>query len=868
MTQSPFNVEYQSLARAQGFGQEQVPDLTGLLRQNQQTEQQNFSNLSQAWNRIPKEEGLVDLAQFSQTLTNTLVTAAKEQGEKQKAEGIALFYEDQQAQQLALIEHQTQAAGVKAVDQAATEVAADALKQGVPFEVADKLKSLSGWKKYGYAQATALAGGQGYKSWMLNQLQSNKNQVVLNAGTPNERSVTINSQDLDVNESAAVRAHLRTQYLRESGLANLSPGLQAQAFQPMHTADAELHGLARKEFAIRKSGEDEQSYIRQYAQDGQLGSLITNLTTLVDSEGRPYGTAGAWKRVQQLLTDRALGGEDVDWASIYKQEVPWAKGKTFGELYGKPGQRLKVLETEITKAKIAFAKQQDALDDLNKATLVREYSADLRSRPNGFTLEDVKRFQDDLEKRGYGRSPELDSLGASLSLDAEQIKSLDKQAKQLYDVGMLRTSFTRTLPPELFSKWNQFAQFQESTQDIPESKVHIDGIANHVKATTGASSVKNLGGRDTLITGELQRKYKKTVATMLATGQFTDPIQAHNAAYEQTINEYDVGFKTKGHRYFYQNGFPNYMVQIGAKADARAANQWLLDRYNRIKALGGMTRALKTPELIMSKDRLEQVSQSYGTPSFNFPPEVMHFAQQYNISPLKILNDQLAASKLPQLAPPSTLRRFQADTKRNEALINRFPTMHRSARYAADPSTWQTPTSFRPGVSNLTGKGLQGVLGLIRSGEGSYTSMFPSESYPQLTNMTIGQVVQFQKQKLRDGRASAAVGAYQFLTPERAAKLAGIPLTAKFSPENQDKMAIAYMIEGTKRPDLAAYITGKSNNINAAHIDIANEWAALAGPNGRGMHDRDGVNKASISAATVRKALMEARRAYLAGQRG
>lgn len=869
MTQTPFNVQYEAAARAQGFQQEQMPDVTGLLRQNLQTEQQNFQNLSQAWNRMPKAEGLTALAEFSETLTNTLVTAATKQNEKQKAEGIALFYEDQAAQQTALEQHQAQIAGVQAVDDAGKVAAADALSQGVPYEVADKLKNLSGWKKYGYAQAAALSAGDGYKNWMLDQLQTNTDKVVLNGGTPEERTVSANAQDLTVPESAAVRAYLRTRYLQQSGLANLSSGLQSQAFQKMHQVDAELHGLARKEYAIRKSGEDEQIYIRDYSQNGDFGKLVTSLTTLVDSNGKPYGKDGAWKRAEQVLVDRALAGKDVDWESIYKQSVPWdSKGRSFGELYGKPGQRLSTIQTEIARAKLAFFKQQEAEEAAAKEKLVNEYSADLRSRPGGFTLEDIDQLQEDLVRRGYGKSAELDELGATISLDAEQINSLDKQAEQLYKVGMLTTDFTKTMPPRLFQKWQGLAEAQQKAMQIPESKVHLDGIANHVKATTGASSVKNLGGNDTLITGELQRKYKQTVANMVATGQFADPIQAHNAAYEQVINEYNVGFKQKGHRYFYQNGFPNYMAKIGAKRDARAANQWLLGRYKQIKAAGGFSKALDTPGLILSGERLDQVTASYGTPAFRFPPEVVHFAQQYNFSPIEILNRQLRAAKRAELPKPSSLQQFKANKGANDALINRYNTYQRSARYTGDAETWRSPTSFRPGVSNFTGQGLKGVLGMIRSGEGSYTSMYPSESYPELTNMTIGQVVQFQKQKLRDGRASAAVGAYQFLSPENAAKMAGLPLTAKFTPANQDKMAIAYMIGGSKRPALAAYIKGKSNNIDAAHADIANEWAALEGPSGRGMYDSDGFNKASVRAATVRKALMEARRAYLAGQRG
>ncbi len=90
--------------------------------------------------------------------------------------------------------------------------------------------------------------------------------------------------------------------------------------------------------------------------------------------------------------------------------------------------------------------------------------------------------------------------------------------------------------------------------------------------------------------------------------------------------------------------------------------------------------------------------------------------------------------------------------------------------------------------------------------------MYPSENYPELLDMVIRtELVQFQKDKLRDGRASAAVGGYQFLYPERAADLAGLPPDAKFTIPNQDRMFVATIMQ--KRPDIVNFITGKSDNI-------------------------------------------------------
>jgi len=169
----------------------------------------------------------------------------------------------------------------------------------------------------------------------------------------------------------------------------------------------------------------------------------------------------------------------------------------------------------------------------------------------------------------------------------------------------------------------------------------------------------------------------------------------------------------------------------------------------------------------------------------------------------------------------------------------------------------------------MTGTGFGGLLGMIRSGEGGWTSVnrgVAGDSKPigNLTRQTIGVIEDMQER----GRVFA-VGAYQF-TPgvlARARRESGLSPNAPFTPENQNKMAMA-LILGSKRPALARYISGQSDNLNAAHLDIASEWAALQGPSGRGVYDGDkGGNMASIPAARVRAALQEARRAYLSGRR-
>ena len=103
-----------------------------------------------------------------------------------------------------------------------------------------------------------------------------------------------------------------------------------------------------------------------------------------------------------------------------------------------------------------------------------------------------------------------------------------------------------------------------------------------------------------------------------------------------------------------------------------------------------------------------------------------------------------------------------------------------------------SPSKF---VNKNLGGQPQGVLELIRGAEGGYESMYPSETISGLTEMTITEVVALQKEKLKDGRESAAVGAYQMLYPDRYVEAAGLTMSSKFTPENQDRLAQAFLAE-------------------------------------------------------------------------
>jgi hypothetical protein len=164
------------------------------------------------------------------------------------------------------------------------------------------------------------------------------------------------------------------------------------------------------------------------------------------------------------------------------------------------------------------------------------------------------------------------------------------------------------------------------------------------------------------------------------------------------------------------------------------------------------------------------------------------------------------------------------------------------------------PASQNPAVKAL--------LQFIYSGEGGYTSVNRGRAgdtpggVPDLTSMTIGEI-----KKLQAAEQLFAVGAAQFIpsTLPIAQAAAKLPDNAPFNAENQDRLATALLLGG-KRPKLAAYLLGRSDDLDAAQIDMAKEWASVPLPNGKGFYDGDSAgNQATKKAAAVSAALVAAR---------
>lgn len=180
-----------------------------------------------------------------------------------------------------------------------------------------------------------------------------------------------------------------------------------------------------------------------------------------------------------------------------------------------------------------------------------------------------------------------------------------------------------------------------------------------------------------------------------------------------------------------------------------------------------------------------------------------------------------------------------------------------------DPSQTQlpgTPTGNPEGVIDKAG----GILGeLIASGEGDYGSFNRGKAGDSagksmdFSRMTIGDIMVLQALPKGQPQRLFAVGKYQIIpgTMKETVEQLGISRLRTFTPFMQEFMFRNHLVGG-KRPQVKRFIMGKSDDVSAAQLALAQEFASVADPRtGRSFFDGQAGNSSSITAAQSKAAL-------------
>lgn len=155
---------------------------------------------------------------------------------------------------------------------------------------------------------------------------------------------------------------------------------------------------------------------------------------------------------------------------------------------------------------------------------------------------------------------------------------------------------------------------------------------------------------------------------------------------------------------------------------------------------------------------------------------------------------------------------------------------------------------------DLIAKGESGAAGYDAVWSGS--RLKPDKPISQ---MTFGEVKEWQRATLNEqksrgipaNRRSSAAGRYQFISSTLASmqSAAGIRDDELFSPENQDKLALA-LLNADKNRGLDAWRSGKASDADFINY-VASQWASFKGTSGRGLYDAPGFNAGKIDGAAV-----------------
>ncbi len=187
--------------------------------------------------------------------------------------------------------------------------------------------------------------------------------------------------------------------------------------------------------------------------------------------------------------------------------------------------------------------------------------------------------------------------------------------------------------------------------------------------------------------------------------------------------------------------------------------------------------------------------------------------------------------------------------------------------------------------SSFSGKNMggspKGLLKFISSAEGGYGSTYSghlsdfSRAGEDITQMTITQLVQYQKDYLAHQRKkgvpadsrSAAVGAYQMLYPDKFVKEAGLTMGDKFTPENQDKLIVAYMTDRGLTAEKAAkdpvgFAKGLSQAFAGVPVVEGMQGDAQYVERGQSYYRGRGSNAATTSPEKVEEAIKQFGESY------
>jgi len=255
-------------------------------------------------------------------------------------------------------------------------------------------------------------------------------------------------------------------------------------------------------------------------------------------------------------------------------------------------------------------------------------------------------------------------------------------------------------------------------------------------------------------------------------------------------------------------------------------------------------------------DQFKGGSQKNGASPLGRQSSVFDFREGMS----DVLTDEIGEDQLAGYAGDDTIERER------QALASRIGTLsnpHGLSNPSGSPVVSDRMVVSRDVAEKLNAspeapERLAGLLGFIGNLEAplGYNQVYGRNKMAPLDQMTINQVLSYQRDRVRRGSPSSAVGRYQFIRPTLRGLVRELGLSGDelFTPELQDSLAVHLL----KRRGLDKYLDGQISLENFGN-SLAREWASLpvltGRKRGRSYYAGDGLNNALTDTTAAQQAI-------------
>ena len=715
-----------------------------------------------------KIKNFQDLAQFSETVAGYITATGEHFAQKQMEEGQSIYYEHGVPPEMAA-EYDEGEEFLRQSATAANELSSELEVSGAPA-AAREVRNLTGYRALGYMQASLQDAAVSYAGYY----EGAKETVKVNV---NGREINYNQANTLAERNllqAAIRQNFMSQY------KDYNPAMLNKYLWPKmkETEAAQLIQWNKNQSDLLKKerNDDAVATLTSGIKSGNGGATVYEF---LETHSRSFGGDKAAREkvkeiVDGLIDARAIGTDEIQSILGYRFKNRSGKVTTLGDQFN--------LEFgEFRQRLIAENAQAAGEREVIRKTKQDGYDAELKElfrggkKPTEEEKKQILEWHDD--NIGGEHSDYIKNLVTQEQEADDTMKEKLEQLRASRPGGYLMEGDLRGASPEIY---NAYKQYITATPALMGQKRFVDLGHGMIKAQLRKMSP---------LTGDGKYTHPDAVKAEFYA------IQEFNAAFAENL-------KTMDPDKAYAQAEALVMRRLTVEAGDTLEDLPILkrttstDKKNDIEigvalqAVGQDTNIIKTGIIPGTLDSLNQLAEYAETGKGKIPDVYRAIAANSNgtLSTWDVAQLQLQASgKGSMLRIPDAEQAAQGLRPELKRLLTYRPTNGRTQRVAAvEGDNWKT---FLDLVASVESKGY-----------GDYDAMnIPYANTPYnsndrlgrgLSTMTIGEVLQLQA-----ADKVHAAGRYQFTnhqgTLAESMQAAGLTPDDPFSPENQDRLAVA-----------------------------------------------------------------------------